>query len=378
MHLTERESEIVAILRRDPTARPAAIAERLGTTVSAVGVHLSNLGKKGVILGRGYLLSEAPAVLVVGGANVDVKARSDAPVTPGTSNPGSASMRPGGVGRNVAENLARLGTRTHLVSVVGRDPLGETLLAQTAAAGVRVEHVLRTDQPTGSYTAVLDADGELVVAVAAMAALEGLRPEHVSEARDLVVTAGLVVVDGNLRADTLAQVLDLAAEAGVPAVLEPVSVPKARLLAPVLAVERPVSVITPNRDELAALTDLPVGSADEVAVAAGRLHERGVETVWVRTGKHGSLLCRRRSDPVVVPAVPADVVDVTGAGDSALGGFCHALLAGQPLVEAARFGHATASLTIATTHTVRPDLTERLVRAVLSSDRPVPLQEEPA
>src|SRR5690554_1242277 len=105
MHLTDREAEIVAILRRDPTVRPAVIAGLLGTTAAAVNVHLSNLGKKGVILGRGYLLSEAPGVLVVGGANVDVKARSGAAAVTGTSNPGTASMRPGGVGRNVAENL---------------------------------------------------------------------------------------------------------------------------------------------------------------------------------------------------------------------------------------------------------------------------------
>ena len=76
MALTEREHEIVALLRRDPLIGSEAIADALGTTRQAVNVHLSNLGKKGVILGRGYVLSEAPAVVVIGGANMDVKARS--------------------------------------------------------------------------------------------------------------------------------------------------------------------------------------------------------------------------------------------------------------------------------------------------------------
>src|SRR6478736_3587175 len=76
MRLTDREREIVALLRRDPLLGSEAIAAALGTTRTAVNVHLSNLGKKGVILGRGYVLSEEPAVVVIGGANMDVKARS--------------------------------------------------------------------------------------------------------------------------------------------------------------------------------------------------------------------------------------------------------------------------------------------------------------
>ena len=99
-------------------------------------------------------MTEAQAfVVVVGGANVDVKARSSVRAVARTSNPGSARLSSGGVGRNIAENLARLGTTTHLVSAVGDDPLGDQLVRSTAEAGVGVEHVARLDRPTGSYTA---------------------------------------------------------------------------------------------------------------------------------------------------------------------------------------------------------------------------------
>ncbi|MEO7070934.1 MAG: PfkB family carbohydrate kinase, partial [Nostocoides sp.] len=67
-----------------------------------------------------------------------------------------------------------------------------------------------------------------------------------------------------------------------------------------------------------------------------------------------------------IPAVPTTVQDVTGAGDSMLAAFCHALLAGDDPVTAARYGHAAAALTIASPHTVRPDLTPRLVQAALT------------
>lgn len=371
MKLTDREQQIVALLRRDPMIGSAAIAERLGTTRAAVNVHLSNLGKKGVILGRGYLLNEQPGVVVVGGANIDVKARSTAPATRQTSNPGRGTMAPGGVARNVAENLARLGTRTHLVAAVGRDPLGDSLLAQTAAAGVRLELVQRTDLPTGTYTAILDSDGELVIAVADMAATDDLGPDRLSSARDVIASAGLLVLDGNLAPATLDYALDIARAADVRTILEPVSVPKAMLVTGFIGADRPLYAVTPNRDELTALTGLEARTDRQLRRATDSLHDRGVQHVWVRLGERGSLLSSASGGATTIPAVPTTVADVTGAGDSMLAAFCHALLEGQDPVDAARYGHAAAALTIASRHTVRPDLTPRLVRAAL-----IPLSEE--
>jgi pseudouridine kinase len=365
MNLTEREHQIVALLRRDPMLGSAAIAEQLGTTRAAVNVHLSNLGKKGVILGRGYLLSEQAGVVVVGGANIDVKARSAAPATQHTSNPGHGSMAPGGVARNVAENLARLGTRTHLVAAVGRDALGDNLLAATAAAGVRLEFVHRSELPTGTYTALLDSDGELIVAVADMAATDDLGPDQINDARDVIATAGLVVLDGNLATASLEHALDLAGAAGVRTILEPVSVPKAQLLTAFICPDRPLYAVTPNRDELTALTGLEARTGRQLRLAADNLHERGVEQVWVRLGENGSLLSSASAGATLIPAVPTTVQDVTGAGDAMLAAFCHALLDGDDAVAAARYGHAAAALTIGSRHTVRPDLTPRLVRSAL-------------
>ncbi len=362
--LTEREQQIVDLLRRDPLMRTEALAAALGTSRASINVHVSNLGKKGVILGRGYVLAERPGAVVIGGANVDMKARSTATATSQTSNPGHGSMAPGGVGRNIAENIARLGDRVHLISVVGRDPMGDNLLEHTAAAGVRIEYVARTDRPTGTYTAVLDADGELIIAVADMDAATELGPEQLNDARDVISTAGVLVIDGNLSLDVLDYALDLSE--GVRTVFEPVSVPKAAGLKD--AIDDRVFAVTPNRDELAALTGLPTRTDRQVRTAAHALHARGVELVWIRLGQRGSVLSAV-DHAIEMAAIPTTVEDVTGAGDAMLGAFCHVLLDGGSAEEAARFGHAAAALTIASPHTVRPDLTPRLVRAALDQEK---------
>ncbi|WP_415630036.1 PfkB family carbohydrate kinase [Nocardioides dubius] len=364
MNLTERESEIVALLRRNPLLDSAAIAATLGTTRAAVNVHLSNLGKKGAILGRGYVLGEGPSVVVLGGANMDIKATSAKAAQPGTSNPGTTTFAAGGVGRNIAENLARLGTRTSLVAAVGADPLGDQVLAATSDAGVNVEYVQRSPHGTGTYTAVLDADGELVIAVAAMRATAEIGPGDVDAARDLIATASLLVLDGNLTVDTLGYALDLAAAADVPVILEPVSAPKAEPLRALLDPQRPIHVMTPNRDELAALVGRDVATDAEVAAAVEELRERGVTHLWVRLGERGSWWCGPEGTTELAAVPATEVVDVTGAGDAMLAAFCHATLAGESNVDAAAFAHAAAALTVASTHTVRPDLTERLVRRI--------------
>jgi pseudouridine kinase len=287
------------------------------------------------------------SAVVVGGANMDFKARSDAPIVRVTSNPGHVVRSPGGVGRNVAENLARLGTATTLVAAVGSDVLGDELVAASSSAGVDVTHVCRVPGITGTYVAVLEATGELSVAVSDMAATESLTADDVRAAGRAIATAGMVVLDGNLTRATLTTAWDLAVGAGVPVVLDPVSVPKAAALVPLLDGTRPLFAISPNLDELAVLGD-PVD-----------LVERGVELVWVRCGAEGSRLystagCTR------LPSPPAEVVDVTGAGDAMLAAFCHSVLAGADPVDAARRGHAAAALTVASPATVRPDLGELL------------------
>ncbi|WP_412026541.1 carbohydrate kinase [Deinococcus yunweiensis] len=370
MSLTDTETALLTLIRETPLATPEELARRLGSTRAAVNVHVSNLVKKGALLGRGYVLPPETGpgrVVVVGGANVDVKARTLAAAVPGTSNPGVTAQAPGGVARNVAENLARLGVPTSLISVVGRDALGDWLLRESGAAGVDVRGVLREGSvATGTYTAVLDASGELLVAVAAMAAVDALTPVALHDRRGTLRGAAWVVADGNLPEPTLAHLLTMAAEATVPVVFEPVSVPKAARLRPALAAGLVPHTVTPNVPELAVLVghDVPDDPAS-IRAAAQELLALGVSLVWVRRGPHGSVLCSPEGTHDL-PALPATVRDVTGAGDAMLAAFLAARLTGADAATAARHGHAAAAITIESDHAVSPALTPAAIAARLS------------
>lgn len=288
-------------------------------------------------------------VVVVGGTNMDVVARTSAPLVAATSNPGTTRLSPGGVGRNVAACLGLIGTPVRLVSVVGQDAFGDEVLRVTAACGVDVGAVRRVpDARTGTYTAVLDHHGELVSAVSDMAVVDALELDTLH-----LADAALVVVDGNLAPAQVAKVRAAAADAGVPVVLEPVSVGKARRLAREV---HELFLVTPNSDEVGAL----VGRTGDPWGAVDDLWDRGVEHVWLREGAGGSYVCREGARPVHLPAIPVDVVDVTGAGDAMLAGWITAWLRGADPVEAAREGHRAAAATVTSRFTVRPDLAEAM------------------
>jgi pseudouridine kinase len=153
-------------------------------------------------------------VVIIGGANLDIRAISAAPLIGGTSNPGRVRIMPGGVARNIAENLARLGVDTALISAVGDDPAGHQILAQTLAAGVDVTGVSTVPSPTGIYTAILDHDGNLATAVNAMAIIEAITPEQVLMHRGSLQAADFIIADCNLAATTLESLASFAVERG--------------------------------------------------------------------------------------------------------------------------------------------------------------------
>lgn len=370
MSLSPREKQVLALLRVEPGLDAAALAVRLGTTKGAVAVTLSSLSRKGEILGRTYQLRPEAFAVVVGGAAWDVKARSKNPTVLQTSNPAVVTRTPGGVGRNIAENIARLGDRVHLIAAVGNDSVGRDLIKLTAQSGVILDDIIMSAHPTGSYLASLDSSGELVIGMGDFTATDSLTVAELAGAKELISRAQVVVVDANLPDEIISWVLLVSATAAVPTVVEPVSVAKAERLAKILNPERLIFVITPNLDELSALVGHEVPDDDEaIGTASRELHKRGVQHVWVSRGAEGSLLVSADADPLHIPALPTTVVDVTGAGDSMMAGFVHGILTGKPPEVAAKYGHLSAALTVASTHTSRPDLGEAFIEALQKYDQ---------
>lgn len=301
--------------------------------------------------------------MVVGGANLDISASADHPLRAADSTPGRVRTSAGGVARNVAENLARLGHDTRLLSAVGDDPQGHGLLAATRQAGVDVSACwVVPGAASASYVAVHDRAGAVTVAVNDMQILEHITPERLAPHARQFQQAAAVVVDCNLPEPALAWLLANCGAA--PVFVDAVSAFKGpRALASLSRVH----TLKVNRLEARALSGLPVGSQAEVEAAAGWLHHQGVRNVVLSLGDQGLYFSAANGECGWQRALPATLVSTTGAGDALLAGLVHSHLAGAPLGRAARFASGCAALTLTVASANHPGLSAAGVDRLLDS-----------
>jgi len=303
-------------------------------------------------------------IACIGGVVLDRRARVDGGARPGTSNPVSVTTSTGGVAANIARNLARLGCRVSLFSILGADDSGATALHELENSGVNASAILRScSHPTASYTAVLEPNGELFIGLADMDIFEELDSPWADHIAPALAQCPVWILDTNLPAKTIARLL-LTHKGNSTVLADPISIVKSERIRSSLA---QVDVLFPNRKEAAALSGFDANTPGDVAKAATEIRKRGVGTVVVTLGNDGIYLdagCGGK----FLPVIPAKkVLDVTGAGDALVAGFAYGMLAGGNH-EPALYGLAAASLTVETEKSIAEDLRpERLLERMKSA-----------
>jgi ribokinase len=254
-------------------------------------------------------------------------------------------LGPGGKGSNqsVAAAMAQSGTggRTHFITRLGKDAFADIARATWAKAGVLPEVTEDAESYTGAaYIFIEEATGNNAIIVAPGAAGR-VSVADVEARRGLIEGASIFITQLEQPIPAARRALEIARAAGVRTILNPA--PAAALDDAMLAL---CDIVTPNESEAETLTGLPVTSVAEAERAADALLARGVGAAVVTLGGNGALY-RDRDRSVHVPVISAGpVVETTGAGDAFNGGFAVALSEGRDVVEAVRFGCATAGISV--------------------------------
>ena len=294
-------------------------------------------------------------VLVLGAAGMDVIGRLISDLKPAASNPARIRRSYGGVARNVAENLARLGQPVRLITVVGQDANGNEILAHTEKAGVDVSAILRSKTyPTGYYMGVVSKNGILQYAVDDMRLLEEITPSYLKEQEKLFKSASMVFVDANLSVKTLRVANSLAKRAKIPICADTASFTLAERLGKFLP---NYYLVTANSKEAGILTGLSFEASDrETAMeAARRLVNQGVRIALVTLAEYGVVYATSETTGHI-SAIRTRISDPTGAGDAMTAAVLFALLNDIELDDAIRLGVSAASLTLRHPGSVYPDL----------------------
>ncbi len=292
----------------------------------------------------------AQYIAVVGGANVDICGTPDSHWLSGDSNPGHIAITPGGVGRNIAENLARLGQDVRLITAFGDDEHGRMLREKCAEAGIGIEDSLTfAGAATSSYLCLNDVDGDVLGAVSDMAILDRMTPQALESRLPLLQNAALVVLDANLPAQTLRFLVE---RVSAPIFADPVSVKKAGRFAGLLGF---IQAMKPNRAEASLLCGVDIRTEEDLRHAAEAFFHQGLRQVIISLGGRGVYYNDGQADGIL-PCLPMPVQNTTGCGDAFLAAAALAYLESCSLRDMARWGLASSALCAQSGSAVNPNL----------------------
>lgn len=282
-------------------------------------------------------------------------------MVPRDSNPGAIRFSPGGVGRNIAHNLALLGDDVRFLSVFGDDASGAQLTDSCHTAGIDI-----TQSPvipggvSAIYLFITNHEGEMELAVSDMAIYEEMTPDFIKARLGTINRAAACVMDTNPPAETLAY---LAENCVPPLFVDPVSTAKAKKLRGLLP---RLHTLKCNRVEAELLTGLSITSDDSLHTAAAQLMREGLSQLVITLGERGAW-CVDGNGGFFLPAYPANVVNTTGAGDAFTATLVHGYMQGWPLKKAARAGLAAAALCIASPETISPEISPEAIDTLINS-----------
>ena len=352
--MTQRERQILQLIERDPLISQQELADTLSITRSSVAVHISNLTKKGHIAGKGYVLRSGSYAVVVGGVNMDIGGRSFSPLVGEDSNPGTVSMSLGGVGRNIAHNLALMGTDVRMLTAFGEDLYGQKIAASCAELGIDVSHALRlSDMPTSIYLYIAGHDGDMALAVSDMQIAERITPQYLMGNLSLLQNAQVVVCDTNLPEESLVW---LAENVTVPLFCDPVSTKKAEKLRAILPA---IHTLKPNLLEARLLAGL--GEGAPVEKVAQTLLQQGVHRLFISMGARG-VYAATREETLQLPNLPGHMVNTTGCGDAFMAALVWAYLEGTDLRRTALAGLAAGAIAMESKETINPAMSATALR----------------
>lgn len=306
-------------------------------------------------------MREKDYIITIGSANMDVAGYSHASLNYADSNPGKIKFTPGGVGRNIAHNLALLGKNSWLMTAVGNDFYGQSLLAQTSQSGVHVDNCLIVDgENTSSYLSLLDNTGEMLVAINDMSITDHISAAFLSQHADFIRGANVIVADCNISEDALAWILDNARH--VPVFVDPVSAWKCVKIRERLA---QIHTLKPNRLEAETLSGIALSGRDDVEKVADWFHARGLNRLVLSMGGDGVYYSEMHGVRGWSLPIKTQVVNVTGAGDAMMAGLASCWVEGMPFIDSIRFAQGCSSMALASEYTNNPELSVANVKTLV-------------
>ncbi|APH20720.1 kinase [Clostridium botulinum] len=303
-----------------------------------------------------YYCNNEPYVLVFGASVVDIFGFSCCDYRAYNSNPGKIKISFGGVCRNIAENLSRVGINTKFISILGEDENAKCMLEHSRKMGYDMgDSLILKGGTTPTYMAILDENGEMVSAVADMKSIGEMNSEFIDSKADIIKKAEYTVLDSD-NPEILEYILKKF-KGKTKFILDPVSAEKAKNIKPLI---KYFHTIKPNIHEAEVLSGFRIETIEDLKKAGEYFESLGVKNVFISLDAEG-IYYKNKFEEGRIKAKDVTVKNVTGAGDAFVAGIAYGYMNKLSLEETVKFAITMANLTIAHENTINPDLSYNIV-----------------
>lgn len=290
-------------------------------------------------------------VSIIGGTNIDIQGVPYNQLIPGDSNMGEVKVSNGGVGRNIGENLVRLGVSTKLISVIGDDPYGVKILNDAKLIGLDMEDsLILKDIATSIYLSILDGSHDMAMAISYMEIYDKMTIDFIMGKNHVIENSKLCIIDTNIPIHVIEHILKTNTNKDF--LLDTVSTTKAKKVKDLIGY---FHTIKPNKIEAEVLTGIKIQSEDDLIRAAEYFISKGVKRVFITLGDKGIFY----SDGTItghinVPKI--EIINATGAGDAFTAALAYSYVNNIEIDEAARLGVAASIIALSHENTINPNM----------------------
>lgn len=280
-------------------------------------------------------------ITVFGASNVDITGFTEQKLIYGDANIGHTITTPGGVGRNIAENLHRLGFAINLISVFGDDPLSEYLIKSCKELGLRIDDSLfLKNASTATFLAIMDCHNDLALGISAMDIYKKIDLNLFESKLSKIEKTDYTIIETNFTTEILELVVKKSPKTKL--VLDTVSGKKALRSIPILP---HLYILKTNLLEAQMLSGINPIDAKSKEELVAYFVELGVTHVFITTGKDGVIYGNKELISQREP-IPSNIINTIGAGDSFVSGIVYADALELDIHKMALYGMASASLNV--------------------------------
>lgn len=348
--MTNREAQIFQWITENPMISQEELAAKAGIARSSAAVHISNLMKKGYILGKGYVTNGPSYCTIIGGANIDVSGMPCETLEAEEDNQGKVTYSLGGVGRNIAHNLRLLGVNVKLITALGDDIYAHRIINSCNELGIEIADSLKlTGIDTAAYLYIADEKRKTRLAVSDMKIYDRMTSEFISTKIELMNKGRMVIIDTNLPEETIACICEKC-KASVFAAC--VTAKAAQKLLPVL---NQLFAVYANIQEAAVLSGIRITDQDTIERAADILLELGVKNVFIDLGEKGTY-CACDEEQFMLENTDLGGTGENGVKDAFVAGMTLGFMKHMDIRRMGKLGQAVAAITAEGTETVNPQL----------------------